>query len=82
MNCLPKNIKENDIIPEEKVTIHDLIVWNSSINERITYDRNFCSHLRDLGTYAEFLDVSIDKYGFENDWSSLLGKAAFLQVGN
>ena len=86
LSCLPSHIESNPFLTalenaQVKIPSNlDSCIWSASIEKRIRYDRRFRHHLQSLGKYAELLDVSLDKNGFDHDLSIALGKAAYIQV--
>jgi RNA dependent RNA polymerase len=49
-------------------------------NDILQYMINFRNHHKVLGELCELLDCYIDHYGFNNEKTQQLGRAAFLQV--
>jgi hypothetical protein len=81
LDCLPLVIKENSDIPEPEIKCQtDKCVWTATFKDQIQFDRHFRYHVQLLAKYSESLDVAIDKYGFHDNRTILLAKAAFIQV--
>jgi hypothetical protein len=81
LKCLPKSIQEGHHVFESEIPPRsDGCMWSSSSHDILNYNWHFRYHLQTLGRYSELLDVFIDKYGFDDDRTISVGKAAFLQV--
>ena len=82
--CLP-NI--DVFLPEDTSSLYTLPsdleskLWSQcGPNELIQYMLNFRHHFKILGEFVEHLDCFIDFYGFNDQRTRELGRAAFLQV--
>lgn len=84
LDCLPCS---DAFMPEDTSTFHtsaselENTLWKSSSEmDLLKYMLNFRNHHRILGELCELLDCYIDNYGFNNEKTRELGRAAFLQV--
>lgn len=81
--CLPKSVEYNwDVSDKVSEPKFDNCFWDSSIKDILEYCHHFRNHQKFLSSYSDLLDVSIDRYGFDDmdGWSKELGLRAFYQV--
>jgi RNA dependent RNA polymerase len=84
LSCLPssdKFVAEDTSGLSTKASELESKLWGKcSIVDLVRYMINFRNHHKLLGELSEHLDCYIDFYGFNDERTRELGKAAFLQV--
>jgi RNA dependent RNA polymerase len=74
---IPEDTSDFSTVPSELESKS----WSKCSNEDIVrYMINFRNHRIRLGEFSEYLDCFIEFYGFNDERTFELGKAAFLQV--
>jgi hypothetical protein len=84
LNCLPskeKFVAEDTLTLSTQTSDIESKLWSEcSENDILDYMIHFREHHYKLGKLSELLDTYIDQFGFENNLTKEIGRAAFLQV--
>jgi hypothetical protein len=84
LQCLPSTkcfVSEDTSTLTTPPSELELKLWKDcSEHDILQYMINFRNHHKVLGELCEMLDCYIDHYGFNNEKTQELGRAAFLQV--
>jgi hypothetical protein len=76
----PPEAHDNTRYTVQKQQAEQKLFWKTTTQDRLGYFFNFRFHQKHLGYLSEKLDMCIDAYGFTHEFTTDLGRAAFLQV--
>jgi RNA dependent RNA polymerase len=84
IDCLPdftQFVAENTLSLTTRASFLENKLWSDCCEDDIfNYMNHFRHHHRELGRLSEVMDVYIDKFGFDDDRTREISRAAFLQV--
>ena len=86
LDCLPDInafvAEDTSILSTEISNLENKLFSDCSNADILDYMIHFRNHHVKLGYLSEMLDFCIDKYGFDDQKTKLIGRAAFMQVRN